>query len=316
MARTNKTGIDYFPFDVDFFNDEKIEFTSARFGVKGEIIAIRLLCKIYRNGYYTDWSEDENTLLAKRAGEGITPSLVSEIVNELVRRGFFDKSLLDRFRILTSKGIQRRYFEAVKRYKRVDVIRDYLLVDVSKTDNVNIIEINGYINADNDNINPQKKREEKKRNVESVNTDSSPGGTPPDIFEPVDYKKFADWFNSETKGIFGSVRYPLGKKRRASVRARISEHGKESFVEVVKNAMESGFLRGQNARGWTATFDWLIKPSNYEKVLSGNYKNQENGTNQRNGGTGNRRPTSDELGSAVKIGIALAEAGKNRRRNP
>jgi hypothetical protein len=85
MARTNKVGIDYFPFDVDFFNDEKIEFVSARFGVKGEVIAIRLLCKIYRKGYYTDWNEDESTLLAKRAGDGITPSLVSEIVKELVK---------------------------------------------------------------------------------------------------------------------------------------------------------------------------------------------------------------------------------------
>jgi hypothetical protein len=164
MARTNKIGIDYFPFDVDFFNDEKIEFTSARFGIKGEIIAIRLLCKIYRNGYFTEWNEDESTLLAKRAGDGMTPSLVSEIVNELIKRGFFNKSLLDRFKILTSKGIQTRYFEATKRYKQVDVIRDFLLVDVSKMENVSINKINVNINPNDDDTNPQKKRKESKRN--------------------------------------------------------------------------------------------------------------------------------------------------------
>jgi len=149
MARTNKVGIDYFPFDVDFFSDEKIEFTSARFGIKGEVIAIRLLCKIYRKGYFTEWNEDESTLLAKRAGDGITPSLVSEIVKELVKRGFFDKSLFDRFSILSSKGIQKRYFEITSRYKQVDVIQEYLLVILDDRHNVNINSINDDINSIN-----------------------------------------------------------------------------------------------------------------------------------------------------------------------
>jgi hypothetical protein len=149
MARTNKVGIDYFPFDVDFFNDEKIEFVSARFGVKGEVIAIRLLCKIYRKGYYTDWNEDESTLLAKRAGDGITPSLVSEIVKELVKRGFFDKTLFDRFKILSSKGIQKRYFEITSRYKQIDVFKEFLLVPIVEKDNVNINSINDDINSIN-----------------------------------------------------------------------------------------------------------------------------------------------------------------------
>lgn len=149
MARTNKVGIDYFPFDVDFFTDEKVEFTSARFGIKGEVIAIRLLCKIYRKGYFTEWNEDESTLLAKRAGDGITPSLVSEIVKELVKRGFFDKSLFDRFSILTSNGIQKRYFEITSRYKQVDVIKEYLLVSLEDRDNVNINSINDDINSIN-----------------------------------------------------------------------------------------------------------------------------------------------------------------------
>lgn len=155
MARTNKVGIDYFPFDVDFFSDEKIEFTSARFGIKGEIVAIRLLCKIYRNGYYTNWNEDEVTLFAKRAGDGITPSLVNEIVNELVKRGFFEKSIFDRFKILTSNGIQKRYFEITKRYKSIDVIKEFLLINIDEMINVNIYSINADIKNKNDISNPQ-----------------------------------------------------------------------------------------------------------------------------------------------------------------
>lgn len=42
MARPNKMGLDYFPFDVDFFNDEKIVAISGEFGIKGEIVVIKL----------------------------------------------------------------------------------------------------------------------------------------------------------------------------------------------------------------------------------------------------------------------------------
>lgn len=41
MARPNKTGLDYFPLDIDFFDDEKIVAISGEFGIKGEIVAIK-----------------------------------------------------------------------------------------------------------------------------------------------------------------------------------------------------------------------------------------------------------------------------------
>jgi hypothetical protein len=160
MGRTNKTGIDYFPFDVDFFQDEKVQFVSERFGLKGEIIAIRLLCKIYRNGYYTEWNDDTALLFAKSVGDGCQDSFVKDVVQELLKRGFFDRSIFERFGILTSRGIQNRYFEAAKRYKKVEVTRDFLLVDVSEMINVDINPINV-------NINPQKKRERKRERNEN-----------------------------------------------------------------------------------------------------------------------------------------------------
>ena len=57
MARPTKKGLDYFPFDVDFFEDEKIAAISGEFGLKGEIVAVKLLCAIYRNGYFILWSD-------------------------------------------------------------------------------------------------------------------------------------------------------------------------------------------------------------------------------------------------------------------
>ena len=39
-------------------------------------------------------------------------------------------------------------------------------------------------------------------------------------------------------------------------------------------AEASSFLKGQNNRNWTATFDWLIADANMAKVLDGNYKDK------------------------------------------
>ena len=47
----NSTGLDYFSFNVDFFDDDKLALIEGEFGIKGAYIAIRLLCKIYKEGY-------------------------------------------------------------------------------------------------------------------------------------------------------------------------------------------------------------------------------------------------------------------------
>lgn len=133
-----KRGLDFFSFDVDFFDDEKIQFISARFGIKGEVCAIRLLTRIYRNGYFIKWDEDSPYLFAKVAGKEFSPGLVNGIVDELVRRGFFDKSLLHSFGILTSHGIQTRYFKACERRKKVEVEEQFLLVNSSDFKNLQI----------------------------------------------------------------------------------------------------------------------------------------------------------------------------------
>lgn len=134
------TGIDCYPFNVDFFDDDKIALIEGEFGVKGSVIAIRLLCKIYREGCCYQWGNDECLLFARKSGANIVPNTVQEVVNGLVRRSFFDKGVYDKFGILTSKGIQQRYFEAVKRRQKIEVRRELLLVDVSKYPNVHIIE--------------------------------------------------------------------------------------------------------------------------------------------------------------------------------
>lgn len=100
--------------DVDFFADEKIAAISGEFGIKGEITVIKLLCAVYRNGYFILWNEPLKYKLLRDL-PGVSPELIDQIVNRLVRWGFFDESLFDSVKVLTSRGIQKRFFSITRR---------------------------------------------------------------------------------------------------------------------------------------------------------------------------------------------------------
>lgn len=114
MARPRKNGLDYFPFDCDFFSDEKMVTIAGEFGIKGEIVAVKLLCAIYRNGYFALWNDPLKFKLAYCC-PSVSPELIDQIVNRLVRWGFFDKTLFDSVRVLTSADIQESYFNAIRK---------------------------------------------------------------------------------------------------------------------------------------------------------------------------------------------------------
>ncbi|MHC6178631.1 hypothetical protein ACYUJ6_02055 [Clostridium sp. JNZ X4-2] len=55
------------------------------------------------------------------------------------------------------------------------------------------------------------------------------------------------------------------------LKARIKEYSINKIFQAIENINNSSFLKGQNENGWTITFDWLIKPNNFIKVLENNY---------------------------------------------
>lgn len=168
MARPEKQGLDYFPFDVDFFEDEKIAAISGEFNIKGEITVIKLLCAIYRNGYFIVWSDMLKMKLLKDL-PGVSADLLDCIVNRLVRWEFFDKALFNSEKILTSKGIQSRYFQAAKR-RKLDEITPHLLITIPTSG------VNAYNNSLPDELmytkTPQSKGKESK--YISTNVDNKP----------------------------------------------------------------------------------------------------------------------------------------------
>ena len=153
-----KSGIDYFPLDVRL--DDKFELIEAEFGLTGFGVVVRLLQEIYgKHGYYIEWTTEVALLFARKVGLG--GGVVSEIIEASIRRGMFDKEKYDKYRVLTSRGIQRRYFEAVSRRKVLEVDYNILLVNVAQIcPNADIRAKNVDIFSENVNISEQSKVEE------------------------------------------------------------------------------------------------------------------------------------------------------------
>nr|DAN93086.1 MAG TPA: protein of unknown function (DUF4373) [Caudoviricetes sp.] len=159
-----KSGIDYFPLDVTL--NAKFELIEAEFGLTGFGVVVHLLQEIYgKAGYYIEWTEEVALLFARKVGLG--GSVVSEIIGASIRRGMFDKEKYDKYHVLTSKGIQERYFEAVSRRKTLEVDYNILLVDVAK------ILPNAYISAKNVNIFSKNADIERQSKVEKSRVEKS-----------------------------------------------------------------------------------------------------------------------------------------------
>ena len=73
--------------------------------------------------------------------------------------------------------------------------------------------------------------------------------------------------------------------RYAMLRKRLKDYGVDTIVEGVDKIRNSSFLQGHNNKGWTVTFDWFIKPDNFQKVIDGNYDDRKAASQNTKAGT-------------------------------
>lgn len=126
MARIAKSGLEYFPFDIDFFQDIKIRKLIKHQGGKAVTVYALLLCLIYKNGYYMQWDNDLPFIGSELSG--FDEAYVSEVIKTCLTLGLFDKNMLDAENVLTSKGIQLRYCNIQRLNKRMSRIDKYSLL--------------------------------------------------------------------------------------------------------------------------------------------------------------------------------------------
>lgn len=165
-------GISYFPLDCKM--SKGMELIEAEFGITGFGVVVHLWQEIYAGrGYYAEWDSEVALLFSCKVGVGV--NVVLEIVKSALRRGIFDSQLFEEEGILTSKGIQKRYFEIVARRKKVSAISEYLLVSPADfCKDVNIFSKNVNISDKNANIFQQRKGKEKKEKKNIQNRPAKP----------------------------------------------------------------------------------------------------------------------------------------------
>jgi len=139
MGRKAKAGLDYFPFDIDFFSDMKVRKLIRYQGGKAVTVYALLLCTIYKDGYYMRWDKELPFIISEQTG--YDEVYILEAVNCCLNIGLFSKDLYDREGVLTSKGIQERYRLICRSCRRNGRIGEYNLVDVSEEKPISSEEI-------------------------------------------------------------------------------------------------------------------------------------------------------------------------------
>ena len=111
MGRPPKQGLDYFPKDVDYYDDFKIMDLLHEYGPLGQTIYDIVVSMVYREGYYLEASLDMIVIKIIRiiGNRWIkNKDLVIQVIHYCADLGLFDNDLLSQ-NVITSVGIQRRY---------------------------------------------------------------------------------------------------------------------------------------------------------------------------------------------------------------
>lgn len=88
----------------------------------------------------------------------------------------------------------------------------------------------------------------------------------------IDFDKIKEYFNTYCTE-FSAIR-EMTDARKKTIKSFLKNHSESDLYMLFDTAQKSDFLTGNNTNGWTASFDWIIKPANAVKILEGNYNNR------------------------------------------
>ena len=241
MARAVKRGLDYFSMDVHL--DDKFQLLEAEHGVKGFAVVVKLFQKIYgEQGYYCGWDSEVALLFSRACGLGA--NVVSEIVDSALRRKIFDAEMLAKYGILTSSGIQKRYLEATERRRQVELIEEYLLLDIhSLPQNVYINPLNVYINPLNVYGGTQSKVKQSKAEESSAPAPARPDFNTTEAYASSNLDYLSPYNMQELESFISDlgdelVRHAIdeacanGKRSYAYVRSIMSRYKQSGFTSI------------------------------------------------------------------------------------
>jgi len=117
MARISKSGLDYFPLDVNFLQDRKVRRISSRHHAAGIAALTSLFCLIYKEkGYYVPWNQDTLFDVAQEAC--CEEAEMQAIIDDCLAVGLFDPHIYKVYSVLTSQVIQEQYHKIITDSRR------------------------------------------------------------------------------------------------------------------------------------------------------------------------------------------------------
>ena len=122
-------GLQYFPLDVNFFENNKIAIIISDYGLEATAVVLKLFSQIYKSGYYMDWNEKIGKIFSASFHTKYSYATIMNLVNSLVEEDIFNKKMYEEYHILTSEKIQNCYFSATVRRKKQKISNpEYLLI--------------------------------------------------------------------------------------------------------------------------------------------------------------------------------------------
>jgi len=290
MARQPKKGLEYFPMDVNVFQDIKIRKLIKYQGSNAFSIYSYLLCLIYKDGYYMKYDPDLSFIVSEFTG--FDEEYIARVFNCCLDVDLFHKELFISHKIITSKGIQERFSFVTKSLNRVSVIKDFNLISWEETGvssqeiaiSSEEIGISSQEKAISSQVSTQRKEKEIKENKrKGISNSKAPSKNtkPSKEILPFSFAEIISLYHAKCPKM---PRVELiHEARKTAIKNRFTDFNMQGFQTMFSNAGESSFLNGDNDRNWIANFDWLLKPVNFIKVLEGNFKNiNRNGNSKAN----------------------------------
>lgn len=135
MSGVPKTGIDFAGWDVHMFDgDTKIDKLLCSKGWIGFSVYFWLCMKAYgTEGYFYRWCYDDCASTARKMGSGISADTVRETVDYCMQISLFDKRRFVEWGILTSRGIQRRYWCVLQKRRVKKVYSEFWMLEDEET---------------------------------------------------------------------------------------------------------------------------------------------------------------------------------------
>jgi hypothetical protein len=304
MARPKKYNLQYFPLDVNFFEDHKILMIEEDFGLKGGYIALRLLAMIYEQGYYLEWKDKFEVSVARRLGNGFSGAFVMDVLKSCMKHEFFDRTLFDGHVVLSSRGIQKRWLMVMTQLRRKPEINSaFWLIDSEEmpVSSEETTAPSAFSTQKESKVNERKLK--KRKSKHSDNGSVVPAEpSPQPIKEKFQKKKFVEPTRQEARIYFISL---MGDpKKQKSWPVDKCEFEADKFID---HYISNGWVQG---KGKKPIVDWKAAMRNWVRNgIDGTFS----GTNTTVNGMNGHKNETMHAKSETKIQLPQVEKEINYR---